>query len=173
MGLVEVVAFTHGTSSPFSGAGEGFFKAEHNTVLSSGVVGLSRVGGGMGFLMIVMVGWVCFSGGDVSWMVSSMPTGEAGETCFWVVLDVGISRALGFFNTVFLSFPRAVKPPSKRGLGRLRSARWALTFSSHGDRGVLRVLRRGRRAVDASAFATLVLTIKVLVWIAMGSNSND
>jgi hypothetical protein len=142
-------------------------------MLSSGVVGLSRVGGGMGFLMIVTAGWVCFSGGDLSWMASSMPTGEAGETCFWVVLDVGISRALGFSNTVFLSFPRAVKPLLNRGLGRLRSARWALTFSSRGDRGVLRVLRQGWRAVDASAFATLVLTIKVLIWIAMGSNSND
>jgi hypothetical protein len=166
-----------GNSSLF--AGVGFFKTELGAVVLSEVMGRSCSGREVGFLLIVTMGWACFSGDDVSLMgrgpsiPSSTLTGEAGKECSWVFLDVETSRAPRLSISFCPSFPRTVSPPLKRRPGRLSLARWALTFSSCGDREVLHVLRQGRRTADALAFIAFVLLLEVLVWIAMWSGSDE
>jgi hypothetical protein len=133
-----------GDLSPFVGAGEGFFRMELGAVLSSEVAGLSRNDEGVGLLLILTTGWACCSGGNVpllriGTMIPSLtPMGESGGACSWVFSNVGTPRTHRLSRSSCPSFPRAVKPPSKRELGRLSLVSWTLMLSPRGDLEVLR-----------------------------------
>ncbi len=129
MRLPEDGACVIGDLSPFAGTGEGFFRTELGAVLSSEVGELSLNHEGVGLLLILTTGWACCSGGNVpslrigTMIPSSTPTGESGGARSWVFFNVGTPRMHRLSRSSCPSFPRAVKPPSKREPERLSSAR--------------------------------------------------